>query len=240
MKGRLENRAAGGYPTGQSYHDPSMTLTRITNQIASWAGRQPHHVSSFKPEPSPYTNSNLRVLASYSSSETTEKHNPFQEIYSLQCAAHEPENTMSLDYAGSSISVERSAPPVHSKKIGSRSVRSRANSVDTRLSIIAEDGVPPPHPRLPERAQNRFFNRRWNIGEPPRHSFETPPPKYSVWDATGPKGEKLGDVRNNKYIARRGGWRRILIMGILIIAMIVALVVGLVVGLHKKNSRSKL
>ncbi len=142
---------------------------------------------------------------------------------------------MSPDLVGSSNFVERSAPPPRSKKLGSRSIRSRADSVDTRLSIIAEDGVVPPP--LPERTHNRFFNRRWNIGEPPRHSFETPPPKYSVWDATGPKGEKLGDVRNNKYIARRGGWRRILILGILIVAVIVALVVGLVIGLRKENSR---
>ena len=142
---------------------------------------------------------------------------------------------MSLDFVGSSNFVERSAPPpVHSsKKIGSRSLRSRGNSVDTRLSIIAEDGVLSPPP--PERTQNRFFNRRWNIGEPPSHNFETPPPKYSVWDATGPKGEKLADVRNNKYIARRGGWNRILLISLLVVAIIVALIAGLVVGLRKKK-----
>jgi len=213
-----------------------MTLTQITNRIASWTGRQPHG-SSFKPKPSSYTYSNLQYLASYSSpSASLEEHCPPQETWSPPGIAHGREDSMSHNFVGSSNFVERPAPPPRPKKIGSRSIRSRANSIDTRLSIIAEDVVPPPP--LPERTHNRFFNRRWNIGEPPRHSFETPPPKYSVWDATGPKGEKLGDVRNNKYIARRGGWRRLLIIGILFVAITVALVVGLVIGLRKKNSRS--
>ena len=209
-----------------------MTLTQLTNQCASWAGRRRRPPpSSFKPEPSPYTNSNLRLLASFSSDGRLEEYNSVQGISSSPCAAPRRDDVMSL---GSSNFVERSAPPpMHSKKVGSRSLRSRGNSVDTRLSIIAEDGVLPPPP--PARTQNRFFNRRWNIGEPPRHSFETPPPKYSVWDATGPKGEKLADVRNNKHIAQRGGWRRIFLISFLIIVIIIALVAGLVVGLRKKT-----
>ncbi|KAL8688815.1 MAG: hypothetical protein Q9218_005366 [Villophora microphyllina] len=121
---------------------------------------------------------------------------------------------------------------------GSKRERSRASSIhspNVRLSIIEEDGDIPP---LPAKAHHRPFHRRWNLGEPPRFSYESPPPKYSVWDATkGPKGEKLGDVRNNKHIARRGGWRRICLIAILLVATVVALVAGLVVGLHRKNSK---
>lgn len=120
--------------------------------------------------------------------------------------------------------------PRHSTH-GSR--RSRGSSTDVRLSIIVEDGSLPP---LPQKAYHRPFSQRWNIGDPPSHSFEKPPPKYdSVWDVTGPKGEKLGDVRNNKHIASRGGWRRICVVALLIMAVLVALSVGLAVGMHKTH-----
>ena len=126
--------------------------------------------------------------------------------------------------------IDRSLPR-HSSK-GSK--RSRANSaVDARLSVIAEDGV---LPAVPEKSRNnRTFSRGWAFN-PPRHSFEDSPPKYSFWDVTGPKGEKLTDVRNNKYIARRGGWRRICVIFLVIVAAIVALAVGLGLGLRKKHT----
>ena len=108
-----------------------------------------------------------------------------------------------------------------------------------RLSVIDEDAETPPVVRSsPPKAHNRSFSRRWYPFDPPRHSFEKSPPPYSVWNITGPKGEKLTDVRNNKHIARRGGWARLLVIGMIVIAIIVALVVGLVVGLHK-NSASR-
>ena len=113
------------------------------------------------------------------------------------------------------------------------SKRSRANSVvDARLSVIAEDGALPP---VPEKSRNnRTFSRGWAFN-PPRHSFEESPPNYSFWDVTGPKGEKLTDVRNNKYIAQRGGWRRICLIFWLVLIAIIALAVGLAVGLHKNH-----
>ena len=111
-------------------------------------------------------------------------------------------------------------------------------SAKNRLSIIAEDGDVPPVPKAPIKAHHRPFNRRWNLGDPPRHSFEKSPPPYSVWNLTGPKGEKLTDVRNNKHIARRGGWKRLLALAVVLIAVVVALAVGLAIGLRKKrNSR---
>ena len=130
-------------------------------------------------------------------------------------------------------SADRSLPR-HSKN-GAK--RSRASSVvDARLSVIAEDGAVP---QVPEKSRNnRTFSRGWAFN-PPRHSFEESPPNYSFWDVTGPKGEKLTDVRNNKYIAQRGGWRRICLIFFVVLAVILALAIGLGVGLHKKKHTSR-
>lgn len=132
--------------------------------------------------------------------------------------------------------IERSLPR-HSAK-GSK--RGRANSIvgdrDARLSVIAEDGVV--SPTVPEEARrSRITSRGWAFGNPPSHSFEKSPPQYSFWDVTGPKGEKLTDVRNNKYIARRGGWRRICLIFLLLLSIILALAIGLGIGLRKHHSR---
>ncbi|KAI4137813.1 MAG: hypothetical protein L6R39_007083 [Caloplaca ligustica] len=124
--------------------------------------------------------------------------------------------------------------PRHSNNGSKRSGASSIHSPSARLSIIAEDGD---LPHMPLKAHHRPFHRRWNLGDPPRINFEPSPPKYSVWDATGPKGEKLSDVRNNKHIARRGGWKRICLIASLVTALIVGLAVGLTYGLRKKHSK---
>ena len=111
---------------------------------------------------------------------------------------------------------------------------SAANDV-ARLSIIEEDDVP--QPRSP-RASHRPFNRRWK-DDPPRHSFEASPPEYNVWDTEGPKGERLFDLRNHKHIARRGGWKRLLLIILVIVAALIALAVGLGVGLTRKNVNNR-
>ncbi|KAL8638206.1 MAG: hypothetical protein Q9226_009016 [Calogaya cf. arnoldii] len=122
--------------------------------------------------------------------------------------------------------------PRHSTNGSKRSRASSVHSPNVRLSIIEEDAAP----AMPPRAHHRPFHRRWNLGDPPRSSFESPPPKYSVWDTMGPKGEKLSDVRNNKHIARRGGWRRICLILFILHTLIVGLAVGLSIGLRKKES----
>lgn len=43
-------------------------------------------------------------------------------------------------------------------------------------------------------------------------------------------------LRNNKYISKRGGWKRLALIVLLIIITIVAIVVGVVVGTKKKSS----
>jgi hypothetical protein len=75
-------------------------------------------------------------------------------------------------------------------------------------------------------------------------NYERSPPAYSHFDVDveGPNGEKLADVRkgisNNKYIARRGGWKRLALLALIAILCIVALIVGLVVGLRKRDRTS--
>lgn len=126
--------------------------------------------------------------------------------------------------------------PRHSTHGARRSrAGSRASIVDPRLSIIDEDGNPPPPPPA-QQPHHRPFSRRF-LGEPPRYRAGKEPPTYSIWDVTGPKGEKLDDIRNNAYVARRGGWKRICLIALLVIVCIIALAVGLGVGLRKKNKR---
>lgn len=126
--------------------------------------------------------------------------------------------------------LQRPSLPQHSSN-GSK--RGHASARDARLSVIVEDGA---LPQIAPKTHNRPFSRRWNLGEPPSHSFEKSPPNYSVWDVTGPKGEKLVDVRNNKYIAARGGWKRICVILSIMTAIVVALVLGLIIGLRNRKS----
>ena len=137
-----------------------------------------------------------------------------------------------MDFVGS----PNFSPARHSTN-GSRRSRpgSRASSLDHRLSIIAEDSNTPLPPLPSHQPHNRPFSRRF-LGEPPRYSGHAPP-KYSLWDVTGPKGEKFDDLRNNRFVAQRGGWKRICLIAILVIVCIIALAIGLGVGLKKKHSR---
>ena len=109
-------------------------------------------------------------------------------------------------------------------------------SADTRLSVIAEDGDVQPAPVVPPKAAHRPFAKRFHLGDPPSHSYEKPPPPYSVWtNVTGPNGERLVDAIRTRYITRRGGWRRLCLVATVVIALLVCLIVGLVVGLRKKH-----
>jgi hypothetical protein len=65
-------------------------------------------------------------------------------------------------------------------------------------------------------------------------------PPYAEYDnVTGPRGEKFSDLRNNRHVAKRGGWTRVLLIALIVLLIIVGLGVGLGVGLtrSKKNSR---
>ena len=145
---------------------------------------------------------------------------------------------MSLNHVQPPESSDRSLPRHSTHNAKRARAGSRASSLDPRLSAIAEDGnlPPPPQPALQHQTHNRPFHRRF-LGEPPRYRDGKEPPKYSLWDVTGPKGEKLDELRNNRYVAGRGGWKRICLVALIVLACIVALVVGLAVGLHKRHSR---
>ena len=118
---------------------------------------------------------------------------------------------------------------------------SLAGSVEQRLSVIEEDQPSPPHqqledlPERPLRAHHRPWHQRFGLGEPPTYRTGGSPPGYTFWDVKGPKGEKFEDLRNNAYIARRGGWRRLCIILWILVLAIVALSVGLGIGLNKKS-----
>ena len=108
-----------------------------------------------------------------------------------------------------------------------------------RLPIIEEDGrLSPPLP-IEEvlKTHHRPFSQRFR-SNPPRYTDRNAPPSYSFFDVTGPKGEKFEDLRNNKFIARRGGWKKLCIIGFLVLLILIALVVGVAVGVsQKKNNR---
>lgn len=113
-----------------------------------------------------------------------------------------------------------------------------------KLPPIDEDGAVFATP-VPQRAYNRPADRVFGLGAPPVLNFEGSPPEYSQFDSNGvegPRGEKLSDVRkgihDNKHIAKRGGWKRLAIIALIIILCIVGLVVGLVVGLRNRHSNS--
>lgn len=138
-------------------------------------------------------------------------------------------------------SPSRTSPPAYPRHSsnGSRG-RSRQNSSsDVRLSIIVEDGnLLPPQPQKAHYF-HRPFSRYWNAvdDDPPRPSFDNSPPQYSLWDATGPKTDRLRQVRQNHSRRRRGGWKRTVLIAIIVTVVAVALVVGLVIGLKKNAKR---
>lgn len=53
------------------------------------------------------------------------------------------------------------------------------------------------------------------------------------------KDAKLEALRNNRHIAKRGGWWRLILIVAIIIAAIIALALGLVFGLRKTKSDSR-
>jgi hypothetical protein len=109
--------------------------------------------------------------------------------------------------------------------------------------VFIDPQTPPP---VPKRALNRPVNKGFRLGAPPVFTHENrPPPEYSLFDgpeAIGPNGEKLEtvrkDFRNNKHIAKRGGWKKLVLIALVILLCLIGLIVGLVVGLQKENNGS--
>lgn len=144
------------------------------------------------------------------------------------------------------FTVRSTPPPTRHGRTGSMH-HHRAPSGGSTLPRISEDGSDTTTvPTVPVRAINRPRHKIFGLGNSPRYQDEGSPPEYNYleWmDWHGPRdpnGEKLAAMRNNgknhKHIAKRGGWKRVAIIGALVLCIVVALVVGLVVGLRKKHS----
>ena len=66
--------------------------------------------------------------------------------------------------------------------------------------------------------------------------FQGRGPPYTEYDnVTGPRGEKFSDLRNNRHVAKRGGWTRVLLMALIVLLVIMGLGVGLGVGLTRSK-----
>ncbi|KAH8755223.1 hypothetical protein F5882DRAFT_49824 [Hyaloscypha sp. PMI_1271] len=129
------------------------------------------------------------------------------------------------------------------------SAHRRETSTGSPLPAISEDGTssseaqhPPP---IPARASNRPAPKHFALGTLPRHRYDSPPThSHFSFDDEGerPNAEKLPAARagvlSNKHIVKRGGWKRLLIIGIIIVLCIVGLVVGLVFGLRNRQRSS--
>jgi hypothetical protein len=97
------------------------------------------------------------------------------------------------------------------------------------LGLIEENGGM--QPDTPQQPTNR----------PTDHLFSfqgrRSPPFADYENVRGPRGEKFSDLRNNRHVAKRGGWTRVLLIALIVLLVIVGLGVGLGVGLTRsKNS----
>jgi hypothetical protein len=103
----------------------------------------------------------------------------------------------------------------------------------TSLGPIDEEGGM--RPDIPQRSLNRPMARFFQM------PFQTraPPPYAEYHDVTGPRGEKFSDLRNNRHVAKRGGWTRVLLIALIVLLVIVGLAVGLGVGLTRPKGSSR-
>ena len=101
-------------------------------------------------------------------------------------------------------------------------------------------------PAVPQltKTQHRPWSRRF-LAAPPRYKDEKPPTYSFVETAAltgkgrkGRGGEKLDELKDKPFFARRGGWRRMCIISLVVLVLVIALAVGLGVGLARKKNHS--
>ena len=100
-----------------------------------------------------------------------------------------------------------------------------------RLSTILENGGPP----APKRS--RGMRRLSLLEEPkePKTSGETS--KTTSYKSLTPSPASFGSkIRGQKQVTKRGGWKRLAILGLLLLLILCGLIAGLVVGLKKRKS----
>lgn len=111
-----------------------------------------------------------------------------------------------------------------------------------RLSVIMENGQND-RPNSKRSSQNRHSFRKSLLpgafaADVPRESQEDAANKSfgtSIWSDAD--GEKLGGFRNNRQIAKRGGWKRLALIVALVLTAVIAIIIGAVVGTRKKSSK---
>ncbi len=139
------------------------------------------------------------------------------------------------------FSSNMASPSAYSKPgvgpiVGQKGTPSPARRVATATSLgaIEEDGGM--RPDIPQRSANRPMARLFHL---PFGAAREPPPYTEYNDITGPRGEKFSDLRNNRHVAKRGGWTRLCVITLIVLTIIIGLAVGLGVGLtrHKGSSR---
>jgi hypothetical protein len=114
-----------------------------------------------------------------------------------------------------------------------------STSAGHRLTVILENGTADsqtPKARDAHRDAVRKSGLSPILAEVPENrsaSAHSSGYSYNVWS----ENEKFAALRNHKQIAKRGGWRRLLIILAIILLLIIVLGVGLGVGLKKKSAR---
>ncbi|KAL1630505.1 hypothetical protein SLS56_004779 [Neofusicoccum ribis] len=108
-----------------------------------------------------------------------------------------------------------------------------------RLSTIMDHRAPPIPPRSILRNNKNLNDIEESstssvLGSKGGQSYST------AWSEGGlfSKDAKLDALRNNRHIAKRGGWGRLLLIVAIIVAAIIALALGLVFGLQKTKSNN--
>ncbi|KAL9093978.1 MAG: hypothetical protein Q9165_003648 [Trypethelium subeluteriae] len=108
------------------------------------------------------------------------------------------------------------------------------SSAGKRLSTIMENGNAP-QPAAPSR--NPFHTKFLAAESPLRKSIDK---GSSGSEATSPSSEKEAQrgLAENRYIARRGGWKRLALLLLLLLLTLLALGLGLGLGLTRKKHTS--
>lgn len=101
------------------------------------------------------------------------------------------------------------------------------------LGAIDEDGGMAPD--IPPKAHHRQFARLFHLVPLLYFDKDPEPLVYDFENIIGPGGEKLADVRQNRYHSTRGGWKRLLLLIFVSILLIIGLIVGLVLGLKARS-----
>ncbi len=136
---------------------------------------------------------------------------------------------------------------IHSRELtSSSSGGSLPAIVEDKSSFLDSWDTTPP---VPPRAGNRPISNTFMPGGPPSNSsYEGSTPEFTYFAsvkaegplAEGPETKRTPELKrqwiNNEHIAKRGGWRKLAIIGAIATICILGLAIGLGVGLKKHKS----